>query len=338
MYWDIQRSLTYNCLWNWIIGARGCGKTYGCKKYAIQRWLKYGEQFVYIRRYKEEISKIKNFFKDIAEEFPEWNFKVHAGEFLIQAVTDDPEDQEDEPWITIGYYLVLSNAITQKSVPYPRVNFIIFDEFILDKGYYRYLPDEVTAFLELYSTISRLRDVRLYFISNALTVTNPYFMYFKVQLPYKSNFWRDGEKLVEIVEDQEFTEAASNTRFASLIQGTDYAQYNIYNEFLRDTNTFIGKKTAQSKYCYTISWRGVDYGIWTDYQNGLVYVSMDVDPSALLHFSLSTDDHNPNRMLIKNKPPHHIQLLVKNYQIGCVRFETMNIKNAFTELLSHLVR
>ena len=59
MFWDINKSVSRNCLFNFIVGNRGAGKTYGAKKYVINRFLKTGEQFVYIRRYKEELKKIK---------------------------------------------------------------------------------------------------------------------------------------------------------------------------------------------------------------------------------------------------------------------------------------
>ena len=40
LYWDIKKPLSYNCLWNFILGMRGGGKTYGSLKYAIEQYLK----------------------------------------------------------------------------------------------------------------------------------------------------------------------------------------------------------------------------------------------------------------------------------------------------------
>ena len=40
VYWDIKRVLSYNALFNYIIGMRGGGKTYGALKYAIEQNLK----------------------------------------------------------------------------------------------------------------------------------------------------------------------------------------------------------------------------------------------------------------------------------------------------------
>ena len=42
MYWDISKSLSYNCLFNFIVGARGVGKSYGAKDFAIRNFIKKG--------------------------------------------------------------------------------------------------------------------------------------------------------------------------------------------------------------------------------------------------------------------------------------------------------
>ena len=63
IFYDYQRILSYNALLNFIIGERGVGKSYGAKKYVAQRFIKKHKQFVYLRRYKTELSKsFKKFF------------------------------------------------------------------------------------------------------------------------------------------------------------------------------------------------------------------------------------------------------------------------------------
>ena len=86
MYWDINRCLSYNCLFNFIVGARGVGKTYGAKRYVIKKFIQSGEQFVYVRRYKDELKKMKRFFEDIYQEFPGHEFKVSPPNFIIDDV------------------------------------------------------------------------------------------------------------------------------------------------------------------------------------------------------------------------------------------------------------
>ena len=69
-FYDYNRIKSYNALFNFILSPRGNGKTYGAKKFVIKRFLKYGEQFIYVRRYKTEFKKLKLFFDDIRNEFP----------------------------------------------------------------------------------------------------------------------------------------------------------------------------------------------------------------------------------------------------------------------------
>ena len=42
MYYDINKTLSYNTLFNFVVGPRGAGKTYAAKKRAISNFLKRG--------------------------------------------------------------------------------------------------------------------------------------------------------------------------------------------------------------------------------------------------------------------------------------------------------
>ena len=321
MYWDIQQPLKYNALFNFIVGARGVGKTYGCKEFCIDNYFADGSQFVYVRRYKDELSGIKNFFDDISEKY-EQEFKVHNRTFLTE---------DNEP---IGFYLPLSTAKVNKSVPFPKVTDIIFDEFIIDKGFTRYIPDEVTNFLELYSTIARGRDVRVWFLSNAITTYNPYFLYFNIKLPYKKDGIRvEDDILVQMVQDNEFAEKMSQTRFGRLISGTPYGDYNMNNKFLVDTRTFIAKKTGNAKYFFSFIWDGETYGVWLDGKAGAMYVSTDNDTTCKIVYTFMEKDQQPNTVLLKGIRPYCIKTFVDVYKMGGLYYESQNIKNICTEIL-----
>lgn len=316
MYWDIKRTLSYNCLFNFIVGNRGGGKTYGFKKWAIDDFLKTGAQFVYVRRYKQELKRIKTYFDDITEVYPEHELSCgRDGLFKIDGEI-------------AGYPMPLSTAKIEKSTAFPNVNKLCFDEFILDRGVYHYLPDEVTAFLELYETIARMRDVRCFFMSNAITITNPYFAYFNIDLPYGSNIKRYDDILIELVNNEEFIESKFDTRFGKIIKGTQYGEYNVENKFLRDSKYFVEKRSKTASYLFTFIYMSEKYGVWSDNIKGLVWVSDKVDPTCPIIFSFTTDDHKPNTMLIHGyKRNPHIKFLIDNFELGNVRFESVNIKN-----------
>lgn len=330
IFYNGSKALSYNCLFNFVIGNRGGGKTYWSKEWCIRDFLKTGAQFIYLRRYGTEFEdgKKEKFFDDILDKFPEHEFKVKGYTAFI----------DDKP---AGYFGTLSKAKIEKSVPYPKVNKIIFDEFILDrKSVYHYLNDEVIQFLEYYETVSRMRfenEVRVFFLSNAITITNPYFLYFSI-VPdtekMRNKIQRFGKDiLVELVMNKEFIDMKKKTRFGSLIAGTKYGSYAIENEFLRDDSTFVGKKTGTAKYHFTMKYNGKDYGVWIDHTTGKYYVSNDVDYYCKVVFSITMEDHSVNTMLVKGKTSNILKNFTNNYKLGNVIFETQNIKNVVYEII-----
>ena len=60
MWYDLNKTLSHNAFINIVIGSRGTGKTYALKNKALNNYLKKGEQFIYLRRYKEESKRIRN--------------------------------------------------------------------------------------------------------------------------------------------------------------------------------------------------------------------------------------------------------------------------------------
>ena len=80
----------------------------------------------------------------------------------------------------IGQILFLSVQQSKKSVEYPDYDTIIFDEFIIEKGFQRYLPDEVNKLFNFMDTVFRNRDnCRCICLANAISWVNPYFIFFK---------------------------------------------------------------------------------------------------------------------------------------------------------------
>ena len=75
-YYDYGRILSYHAPWMFVIGARGLGKTYGAKKLVIGDWIRKRWQFIYLRRTAEEQKNKGTWFADIAEQYPELEFRV----------------------------------------------------------------------------------------------------------------------------------------------------------------------------------------------------------------------------------------------------------------------
>lgn len=324
IFYDYQRILSYNALLNFIIGERGVGKSYGAKKYVAQRFIKKHKQFVYLRRYKTELKQamMKNgnpiFFDQIK------NDKSMKNHIL--------SNKNDTMYIDgklCGYAMPLSVANILKSSSYEEVDTIIFDEFIIDKGNYHYLQNEVIQLLDVIETVARLRDIRVLFLGNAISITNPYFTFFNLSLPYNSDIktFKDGLIVVNYIKNLKYREVKKSTRFGKLIDGTEYGKYAIDNEFLRDSKSFIRKKTKNCKFYFILVINGKHYGVWCDYKDGLMFISNDYDPNCPVIFSINPDDHNENTLLIRCRTSPFFKSIIEHFRLARLCFENQQIKN-----------
>lgn len=133
-YYDYNRILSYNVPVNVLIGERGVGKSYGAKKYVIKKYLKDKSQFLYLRRYDNEIKTISNpekpFFGDVEKEFEGHTFNVKNRKFYIDGEI-------------FGEAKRMTEAQDLKSAgSFENVKTIIIDEYPIEKNKRYYLPDE----------------------------------------------------------------------------------------------------------------------------------------------------------------------------------------------------
>lgn len=224
---------------------------------------------------------------------------------------------------------------------FPDVDTIIFDEFIIDKGTYRYLPKEVNAFLNFYDTISRDRDIKVYFIANAITMTNPYFLYFNITLPTDNKpfkLFNNNLILLEYVNSMEFVEQRSKTRFGQLISQTDYGNFSLNNKFLLDNNDFIADKNRNCVFYFAFKYNNLIYGVWIDNKNGMLYISYDYDKNTQYIITTNMQDHNNNTILLKKLKDTKIwNIFCTSYKYCNMRFESINIKNQVYELIKSVM-
>ena len=345
MFWNARYTLTHNRLINIIVGNRGGGKSFGAKEWAIDNFIKKKEQFGYIRRYRDDLKEpMAQFFKDIEYKYPDYEFKVDSKHFYIRLKPTNPKTKWTEDDIA-GFGFTLSTASNKKSISYPNITTLIFDEFLLDKGNQMYLPDEPLKLLNLYETVARPGTqhprVVLFMLANALSITNPYFLFWNLKMPTKQDghgkyIWKHPTRpiLVEDVRNEKFIDSKRNTEFGQLIEGTRYAEYSIENKFLLDDNIFIEKKSGKARYFFTFVYKGNKFGVWADFTEGMLWVSNDIDPSCPLVYTLTMKDHQPNTMFLKSRNrAGHFKTFIENYKMGNVRFESMNIKNITYEVI-----
>lgn len=326
-WYNYDRINSYNGFFHFILTNRGYGKSFGAKKRCIDRFLKYGEQFVYVRRYKTELKKISKYFDDIKNEYKGHEFEVKGRTFYIDGKI-------------CGYAIPLSTSLIEKSNPYPNVCTIVFDEFIIDKGHLRYLENEVEVMLELVSTICRKRDnVRVYFLANNVSEVNPYFTYFNIKLPDGNiiKTFNEGTIVVEKNTDNVFMEEMKATKFGRLVKGTKYGDYSIENKSLRDSDTFIEKLPLKN--CTPLSniiFNNQQVQVWLDRKNNYYYVNQKIVKDTEV-ITLESSDHTESSIL--NAKSIRFTILddvIKSFQVGLVRFENQQVKHIMYDIFKKL--
>ena len=177
-------------------------------------------------------------------------------------------------------------------------------------------------------------------LANAVTIANPYFIYFDLSLPYGSDIktFKDGLILVNYIESsEEFLNAKKNSNFGKLIEGTEFGDYAINNTFRLDDKTFVEKKSGTSKCSFAFQYKNKIYGVWFNFNEGKIFVSEDYQENVQF-FACTKEDQTPNTMLLSVAKDYSCwKLFIKNYKLGNVYYESLKIKQATAELLRLLL-
>ena len=329
-YYDFGPIISRNAVYNFVVGARGVGKTYGAKRKAIRDFLNKGDQFVYLRRYNTELKSVKNtFIADIAHEFPEQVWKVQGDE--LQTRSHDSDQASD--WQTMCYFVALSKGQQKKSVAYPRVKTIIFDEFIIDRGVIHYITNEVKVFNDFYSTVDRYKDkTRVYFLANSVSIMNPYFIDFDIA-PKMADEWLVSHKgfiCAHFPQATDFVGEVYATKFGQFIAGSEYADYAVGSEFSDNNATLIKPKTPDARYNCTIETKTGTFSLWIDQrcQGAPMFYVTSKHPKQVFFWTLLPERMSEDRVLI-DYTDKTLQYLRTGYGRAKVFFDKPQTRNSF---------
>lgn len=333
MYWDINKILPYQRNFNFINGERSLGKSYGTQKYVIKKCLQNEQEFIYIVRTQDEKKSgvLKEAFaKVIANEFPNVPFKFSND--IVSSVHG-----------TLGYCIALSEALKIKKKSYPRVKYLIFDEYMLessDSSKYVHGWKEPDLLLSIYHTADREEDrIICFMLGNNTSFYNPYHMHPAFNIPEtpKGSIWTGDNVLFQwAVSDDELKSKKSESKFLNMISSSEYGNYAKEGNYIYDNPEFIEKHERTAKYYCTIKHMGKDYGLYYDMNKGKIYVSNKIDPSCTFCYAFTLDDHSPNTLLLSAKITH-IQFLIRALKLGRVFYESMQIKTEFAEVVRFLL-
>ena len=181
-FYNLNSILKTNSTYNMIIGERSNGKTYACLKHGIEEYFKNGSQIAIIRRWQTDIrgNRASEIFKALLVnnevfKISKGQFQgiyYYGGKFYLCNYGDNGKAIYNDNDV-IAYPFSLSDTEHNKSISYPNIRTIIFDEFLTRQVY---LPDEFILFMNTISTIVRNRtDVKIFMLGNTVNKYAPYF-------------------------------------------------------------------------------------------------------------------------------------------------------------------
>lgn len=330
-YYDYGQLLSHHGAFNFLIGARGRGKSYGAKRLALRKNIKNGDLFIYLRRFKEELISRETFFADIQHEFPDWDFRANGNTF--EKASAHSRDDKKRDWETIGYAIALSTSQKQKSIAFPRVKLIIFDEFILEKSALHYLPDEATIFTNFYSTVDRYQDkTTVLFLANSVSISNPYFIEFGILPTPDTDFLKlkNGYIVVHFDHNEDFSDSVLNTRFGQFIKDTDYAKYAVGNAFADNNLLLVEAKNPNAKHMFNLETRAGSFSLWQDPLTEK-YFAVARMPAGQLYLTLLPENMGEDRTLVFNNSPIIVRIKAA-FQNKKLWFDSPATRNLFLDL------
>lgn len=182
-YYTLDAILAKKARYNVLFGERSNGKSYAVKLRCIKRYFENNEKFVYMRRWREDLmqGRAEDYWNDM-EEDDEGNRRIEeitSGKYTCISVyrnhiylANRDEQGKKIRGEECGRITCLTGDTHDKSNVFVKYYRIILEEMITESGY---LPDEVSTFMSLVSTILRKRKGEVFLLGNTLTKTCPYF-------------------------------------------------------------------------------------------------------------------------------------------------------------------
>lgn len=187
-YYELDNILTKNAHFNFIIGERSNGKTTAVLRHIIKDYYETGRRGMIIRQMEEDIKgyRATALFAAInsggmVEELTEGVYHsvkcFRRSYYLGQENEDGEMKYESEPFAQL---VSLSQADHNKSISFPNVGTIVYDEFMRQGG--QMLKDELEKFDSILSTIVREKAMAtIFLVANTVSWNSPYFKKYKIR-------------------------------------------------------------------------------------------------------------------------------------------------------------
>lgn len=238
-YINIEGIVTEGYPFNFIISARGTGKTYDALRFAKENNIR----FMFMRRTQSQCDLISkpefSPFKPLNNDY-NWNVQVKS----VSKYNSMFYSQDGDNIIIHGYTCALSTIANMRGFDGSDIDLLIYDEFIPEK-HERLLKNEAEALFNAYETLNRNRElkgfppIQLLCMANANDITNPVFEYLGLiriaDRMQKGNQdrWTDEKRGIQLIipNHSPISKRKNTTALYKLTSGSDFANMAIENSF-----------------------------------------------------------------------------------------------------------
>lgn len=321
-YLNIRGILSYRCTFNFIVGGRAAGKTYGALDYVVEDDVR----FMLMRRTqaqadlinKPDFSPFKPVCNDRHIDITTASVSKYNAKFML-------EDQ------TIGYTCALSTIANMRGFDASDVKLLIYDEFIPER-HERPIKSEGAAFLNAIETIGRNRELKgqkpltVLCMANAFDIANPIFLELGlvgIAEKMKQNgrelyIDRDRSILILLPDSEKIMEKKNKTALYKLTEGSEFKAMALNNEFIYNpTENIKSLPLREFNPVVTVG----EITIYKHKSKRLYYVSEHRTGNPP---TFTTDEIGLKRY-IKNYGMRFYRLYMQN----CFKFENMLTKSLF---------
>ena len=187
----------------------------------------------------------------------------------------------------------------------------------------------------------RMRDIRVFMLANSVTITNPYFLFFDIKLPYNSDIatYKNGLILVQYMKNEEYRQEKKKSKFRQVNSSVHLSKNTrlIMNLSLTTIILLRKNKVRQNSHL-PLFIKVLLLACGLILNCGKIFISKDYDKNTPFLFSCSLEDHSDNTMFLKSAKKYNCwKRLIENFELGNVRFENQQIKNISMQLFKTML-
>lgn len=325
-YVDIEKILSYKLPFNFLLGGRATGKTYGALKTLYQT----DTRFMLMRRTQAQCDLINK---------PEFNpYKVICNDLGVDICVRSIskynsliyESFGDDAEKTLAYTCALSTIANMRGFDASDCKVLLYDEFIPER-HERAIKNEGSAFLNAYETINRNRELKgedplqALCLANAFNIANAIFlelglvgvcerMKAKGQELYIN---RERGILIALLDKSRISQQKKDTALYRVAGGA-FAEMALANDFSYNDASDIKSRSLKE---YRLLCSIGEISIYKHKSERRYYISE--------HRTGTAPEYKSDEVGLKRYQKNHGLMLYSAYMRGNVQFENMLTKSLF---------